>query len=380
MLGSGLNLSLSIGYMVPAPAPAALMEALESVEITTSDESPDGFQLHFHADRKAGLTSDFALLSQQLLVAGNRVLITVTLEGSSTVLMDGLITNLELSYTRAGGASALTVTGEDVSVAMDLVELSMEYPMMPDSLIAEAVLIKYAPFGVLPEVVPTLSSSATLPLDGVPQQNTTDRKYLQQLAAAHGNVFFVKPGPAPLMNTAYWGPPVRFGVPQKALSIDLGPATNVESLQFQYTPLNTETVYGMVQDTELEIDLPVVTLLSTRTPPLAAAPALGANLVFQRRSLFTDPRLGILDAMIQAQMTTDRSTDRVVVGQGELDVLRYGAILTAPGMVAVRGAGQSFDGLYAVQSVSHKLSRGSYRQSFTLSREGLGTTIPAVVP
>jgi hypothetical protein len=39
----------------------------------------------------------------------------------------------------------------------------------------------------------------------------------------------------------------------------------------------------------------------------------------------------------------------------------------------------SLDGIYYVNSVTHSLSRGEYRQQFTLSREGFGTTT-AVVP
>jgi hypothetical protein len=49
-----------------------------------------------------------------------------------------------------------------------------------------------------------------------------------------------------------------------------------------------------------------------------------------------------------------------------------------PGLVALRGAGYGHDGLYYVGSVVHQLSRESYRQQFTLTREGLGSTLPVV--
>jgi hypothetical protein len=67
-----------------------------------------------------------------------------------------------------------------------------------------------------------------------------------------------------------------------------------------------------------------------------------------------------------------------VTGRGDLDVLRYGHILKARQLVGVRGAGTAFDGLYYVKSVTHKIKRGEYKQSFELSRNGLISTVPRV--
>ena len=67
-----------------------------------------------------------------------------------------------------------------------------------------------------------------------------------------------------------------------------------------------------------------------------------------------------------------------MTGTGTLDVLRYGRVLRARGLVGVRGAGTAFDGLYYVSSVTHLIKRGEYKQSFTLARNGLISTLPAV--
>jgi hypothetical protein len=48
--------------------------------------------------------------------------------------------------------------------------------------------------------------------------------------------------------------------------------------------------------------------------------------------------------------------------------------------VGVRGAGPAFDGLYYVKSVTHRIKRGEYKQSFKLSRNGLVSTVPTVWP
>jgi hypothetical protein len=47
-------------------------------------------------------------------------------------------------------------------------------------------------------------------------------------------------------------------------------------------------------------------------------------------------------------------------------------------LVGVRGAGIAYDGLYYVNSVTHDIKRGEYKQSFQLSRDGLISLTPRV--
>ena len=53
-------------------------------------------------------------------------------------------------------------------------------------------------------------------------------------------------------------------------------------------------------------------------------------------------------------------------------------MLKARQLVGVRGAGLAFDGLYYVESVTHRVKRGEYKQSFELSRNGIVSTVPGV--
>ena len=70
----------------------------------------------------------------------------------------------------------------------------------------------------------------------------------------------------------------------------------------------------------------------------------------------------------------------MVTASGELDAMRYEALLKPRGLVGLRGVGDSYSGFYYVQQVTHNLSKGSYKQSFTLNREGTGALSPVVVP
>ena len=61
---------------------------------------------------------------------------------------------------------------------------------------------------------------------------------------------------------------------------------------------------------------------------------------------------------------------------GSLDVMRYGRILKARRLVGVRGAGNPYDGLYYVESVTSTLKRGEFRQRFQLDAQCPDPTDP----
>ena len=56
-------------------------------------------------------------------------------------------------------------------------------------------------------------------------QQGKDLCYIRSLAEEVGYVFYVEPGPEPGRSMAYWGPEIKVGEPQKALSINMDAAT-----------------------------------------------------------------------------------------------------------------------------------------------------------
>jgi hypothetical protein len=262
---------------------------------------------------------------------------------------------------------------------MDMTERAVPYPPLPHEAIVLLVLARYAAFGVIPLVIPSRKSWTTNPLDQTPFQKGTDRTYLRELAGHHGYTFGFRPGPVPLMSIAYWGPPDairkirRICPPQKPLTVDMGPATNVESINFSYNALAPQQVYGFVADPDVFLPVPVMTMFSTRIPPLASQPALITNQPFVKKVLLSYEGHDAIEAWAKAQDRTDKSTEEVVTASGTLDALRYGDLLTAPGIVGLRGAGYSYDGYYYVKSVSHTINRKEYKQNFSLAREGTGS-------
>jgi hypothetical protein len=378
----GVNLTLLIGPTVPVPATPDIAEALQSVSVTQSDEGRSGFQMVLQIGR-AGPTDliDYALLLNPLLRPFNRVILMVLFNAMPKVLIDGLITNQQFSPGNAPGTATLTLTGEDVSIAMDMTRKRAEWPAMSEMVIANLIIGTYAQYGLIPMVMPPPSIDQPLPIERTPVQQGTDLEYLKTMAQRFGFVFYIEPGPAPGVNTAYWGPPKRAGLPQRALTVSQGPETNVDNINFTYNGMAPTIVDDVVQDRLTNTSLPVMTFASLRLPPLAAMPALPFQLPNVRTSLLDQSSgLSVVEAYARAQGVTDKSVDSVVTAQGELDALRYGDVLAPRGIVGLRGAGFTHDGFYYVKSVSHAISRGQFKQRFSLTREGTGAITPVVVP
>lgn len=369
----GVYLTLMIGPAVPVLAPQEVVEALTSVQVNVSATERSGFQLTFTFGKRS-------MIGQSLLPAGYfdpgiRVIIIATLGGAPNVLMDGIITRQEMNPSSEPGQNTLTVTGEDLTLLMDLIDRTGEpYPAMTTWMIVNRILAEYAVFGVIPLVMPELFPSIRTPVQRFRSQQGTHLSYIRSLAAEAGYVFYLDPGPAPGTSTAYFGPEIRVGVPQAALSVNWDGHTNVESLSFSFDGLSREQIIAFIQIPELKAAIPVpVPDVSLLKPPLAARPPFPLKWKFQSEVA----KLDLAEAAGRLLANGAAGAD-AISGNGSLDVLRYGRLLKARGLVGVRGAGLAYDGLYYVKSVSHTIKRGEYKQSFSLVRNGLIPLTPGV--
>jgi hypothetical protein len=367
-------LTLMMGPTVAVPVPQPVVDALTGVQVTTTAGQASGFQLSF-------AVSTQSLLNRVLLPAGffdpkRRVIVVVVLDGTPTVLMDGVLTRQEVSASDTPGASTLTVTGEDLTLVMDLTEERTCYPGMSAEARVAMICAKYAAYGIVPAPVPTLLMDVPNPAKAIPIQSGTDLSYIQALAAEAGYVFYIDPGPLPGVNVAYWGPEIRVGLPQPALSVNLDAASNVESLGFSFDGQAGRQLTVNITEPFSKRSIPVpIPNISLLRPPLAARPAPA----LREEALDGTAKLNAVQAALLGLAQTAQAAD-AVSGQGTLDVLRYGHVLQARRLVFVRGAGLSYDGLYYVKSVTHDIKRGQYRQSFSLARDGLVSLTGRVVP
>ena len=371
---SPLYLTLLIGPMEPLPAPKPLADALISVEVTESATGRSGFQLVFSLGNNSILET-FFLLAGGAPLPIIRVVLLVTFPGIPQVLMDGVVLHTEVQPDAMSGSSKLVVTGQDLTALMDLIDFSgLPYPGMSPDIRALVILAKYAMFGVVPEVIPVPAPDIPIPLLQTPTQKNTDFKYLQHLASEVGYVFYLVPGPLPGMSQAYWGPETRLGMPQTALNVNLDTWTNVESLNFRYEPQNAVLPIIFIQDPITKVPIPIpIPPVTPFSPPMGLAVMPPQKIEFMSETAKLNPAVALMKGFARVTETSD-----VVVGDGSLDVMRYGQPLRARSLVGVRGAGLAFDGMHYVDQATHRIKPGEYKESFVLKRNALVANTPVV--
>ncbi len=373
-MNRGLQLSLRMGSMNADPVPAAVIDALSEVQVSSSVGAQSGFQLKFTLGKQSTIAR--TLLPSGYFDPRRRVIITVILNGTPTVLMDGIITKQDMTPGAGPGQSTLTVTGLDISALMDFIDLTgIPYPAMPLFAIVNLVLAKYLAFGVVPLVIPNIIGLISNPLERFKKHQGTDYAFVNTLAQQNGHVFYIDPGPQPGQSLAYWGPELGgFMATQPALTIDTDAANTVEGLNFSYDGTAAKkyivTILEPNSKVPIPIPLPEIDMLKASLSKQAPTPLKSQVLGEMTNKSFPEAALMVLGALV-------KSAD-AISASGQLDVLRYGHILQARRKVAVRGAGAYYDGLYSVKSVTHSIKRGEYTQSFTLKRGGLFSSVDKV--
>jgi hypothetical protein len=364
-----------MGPGVPIPAPREVIESVQEVKVeSNSGEVQSGFEITFRIPNRSPLQTLF-LLTGGGMIPIFRVVIAVTLGGTTSVLMDGVMTKHELR-SEAGPTSTLSVMGKDLTALMNVIPLDgLPYPAMPPAVRVLAALAKYAAFGVAPMVIPSVLEDVPIPVERIPRHQGTDYGYIKALAHEVGYVFYIDPGPVPGMSKAYWGPEIRIGAPQPALNVSLdGPHNNVKSLSFTFDKERKELPVIFIQEPVSKVPIPIpIPDITPLNPPLGVVPPLPPQITF----LDDTAKLNPLAAAMRGMAYAGRHGDSVF-GSGTLDVARYGHVLNARQLVGVRGAGDPFDGLHYVSSVSSTFKRGEFSQSFQLARNALLSTLPTV--
>jgi len=374
MASSALKLGLFIGP-VPLPAPAEIVHAVTRVKVDEgSGSSQSGFEITLDLPQRSPLRTLFLVSGGGGGVPLMRVTLTVGFNGRTESLIDGMATNVE-TIPGEGGVSQIVVKGKDLSALMRVIELpGLPFPALPPSLRVLTILAKYAALGVIPLVIPSIADVPPLPIQRIPVQRGNDYDYIQRLAADVGYVFYLEPGPAVGSSKAYWGPEIRIGEAQPALTTNMDGASNVESMSFNFDRERKKMPIVFFQETASKAPIPVpIPDITPLNPPLGAIPPLPPGI----EQLSDTAQLSAPEALMKGFAFAAQNSDSVF-GNGRLDVMRYGRLLRSRKLVGVRGAGLPFDGLYYVKGVTHEIERGSYKQSFQLARNGLISTLPTV--
>ena len=357
----GIRLVVLVGDTVPLPAPYEVTSALQQVEVTNDSGPGDGFQMTFSLAR--GGLADYGLIQNGTVDPMKRIVLAVLLGATPEVLIDGVVTHHQFNPGNQPGQATLTVTGRDLTALLDLVEKNESYPNQSDFLIATRVLASYANYGIVPRPTPT--TDVPIMLQRIPRQQETDLQFLQRLAQRNGFVFYLEPLTFGV-SQAYFGPENRLGLPQPALSVNLGATTNVKSISFTNDALSLVSSHGVFLDPSTKLSIPIPALPSLKVPPLAARPATPNRIRLERAT--ANQSLATAATTALASVT---NAPAPLTAEGEVDVVRYGSVLRARRLVGVRGVGLTYNGFWYVRRVTHTITpRGQYSQRFQLSREG----------
>ena len=377
----GIKANILIGPSPAAlPMPPEALQALEELDIRLSDREPSGFRMVL----RAGRTGPLDFLETQLVAdprfnRGSRLVVTMVFDAIPTVIFDGLVTERHVSPGEGPSQGRIVLLGHDLTFELHREVRSVEHPAMDETVIANLIALNYAQFGLIPMVIPPMVVDPPLPVERTPQQLCSDWDYLNTMARRHGYDTYVEAGPAPLTNTLYWGPPIRPGLPQRTMTVSSGPVTDAYDIQAANSAEALTTVDTQVQDRQTGSTMPVVAMMPSQAP-LGALPEGAAQMGRTRTSRIETSGLTFAQAMARAQAEVDESAREVVRVTGTVDSVRYNGALKARDLVFLRGAGTTFNGLYKVAEVRHRIRPGDYEQSFVLTRGELGTATPVVLP
>lgn len=371
-----VRLKLYIGPAVPIPAPQEVLDRLVSASVTSaSARAPGVFQLVFELDQRSPLSTLF-LVGGGVSIPLVRVVIAAQVNGHESVLIDGVSTNHSLSPGPTPGTTRLTVTGEDLSRVLDYLELpEIRYPAMPDFARVALIVAKYAFLGIIPKVIPSVLLDVPLPTGTIPQQQGTDLKYVQKLADDVGYVFMMQPGPTVGISFAYWGPDLRIGEVQPALSFDMDADRNVESATGSFDTQNATLPIVVIQNPETKVPIPIPAIANPiLNPPLGLIPPIPLRIERFTGSAKQTPIQAALIGMAKAA----RSQVGASKVNGKVNPLRYGRLLEPHKLVGLQGAGPAYDGLHYVEKVTTNFTEGDISQDFELTRNGVLSTVPKV--
>jgi hypothetical protein len=367
MADLGIRLQLLIGKTIPTPASYEVVKALEDLEIRNETDRRDTFQMTFTLGRERS-EYDFSLLRSGLLDPERRVIVKMLFGARPEVLIDGIITRHQTPISNQPGQSRLVISGESIALKLDLEEFDRPYPNRSDSVIVHEILkrTEYTSYGLKPQVTRTTDTPAQT--KRIPSQQGTDLQYIQALAERNSFVFYIEPTAVPGVNTAYWGPENRQGAHQPPLTMNMGSATNVENLTTGFDALAGVAPQITITEPNTGRAIPV-SIPESLLPSLTDTPAPTLRSTISRDTAKLSMSQAVQRALIGASKGADAAD-----AKGVVDAAVYGQPLRARRLVDVRGAGRTSDGTYYVKQVTHRIKRGEYKQHFSLTREGRGST------
>ncbi len=350
-----------------APLPALFMRALRQIEIETAVGQASIFRLHFDLSRN--FIGDFDAMAIDVFLPLTPISIRLSsLFGAPQCLVNGFVRDTRLAARNQPGQSTLEVVGMDkLGTVMSHVQQPFTWPNLPDSTIAQAIFARYGMPSISIPTPPTRTA-----LDTVTTQRAHDAAFLIQLAARNRYELYIQPDLAAGLDVGHFHQPLTTAPPQGVLSVDFGTQTNLTRFDVSYDMLKPTGVATASSDPLTRVPV-VAAAAASIDPPMGREPTLARILPPPVERTYGTDAANPAEVLIRA-LAHATTSSRTIRATGEVDGIKYTRALL-PGLpVLVRGAGGQHSGLYYVTSVTHRLSRDDYTQSFSAWRNAVGLT------
>jgi hypothetical protein len=351
-----------------APLPVPFFRALREIEIETSIGQASIFRLHFDLSRT--MFGDFDALAIDIF----RPMLPVRISIAAgvpvpQVLINGYILDSQLNAANTPGSSRYEVVGMDaLGTLMVNNQQPFPWPNLSESEIAATIFgTKY---GILPRV-DDLPKTRTI-RDTTTNQRIYDAQLLFDIASCNNLELYIQPDKFIGTDVGHLHRPFTFKPAQGVLSIDFGRQTNLTQFSVSNDMLKPTGVIGATVDQQTRAAIPAFGQMSIEQP-MGREPTLSRIFPPPVARLMPGCAANPTEAQLRA-LARASATSRAITAQGEVDGIKFARPLLVGLPVLVRGAGQQNSGTYYVKSVTHRISRDDYSQSFTASRNAVNLT------
>jgi len=289
-----------------------------------------------------------------------QITISASFGGYVEEVMRGYIKDVRSECPQDMGSATVRVTGQDESILLDREQTCQSLSTQEGPLSDNAIITQLA--GSFMEVDAEEGlSNATL------GKATTDIELLKERARANGFEIYFREG------TLYFHAPRLEGEHQSTIMVYAGRQTNCINFSTSFDGHKPDQVIvtrAASTGTESEEDI-----FESNLPLLGSRSADSQNSGLQPFIWSMPQPLGSEneEARSRAQAAANENAWKIT-GEGSLDGSVYGHVLLTHRTVRVDGAGESNNGIYYVDQVTHRFDSSGYKQDFRLLRNATGET------
>lgn len=332
---------------------------LVSIDVDLDDDMASMFKLKISVQQNPDGT--WRYLDDERLSVWRPVVISVGFEGNMEEVISGYITHLQQYFDPDPSQCVLDVLGMDNSVLLDREEKLKDWPNKKDSDIASEIFNVYG-------FTPVTGDTAVVHDEKVSTiiQRETDMRFLRRLALRNGFECYVDG------TNAYFRPPQIDDAPQPVLAVHFGDETNVRGLSFEVDALKGASVemFQIDRSNKNVLDASAqtsqMTLLGQKDPASLLTSGVDPARVYVGMNVATgNPEMTALCQGLFHEYSW------FVTGEGEIIGNKYASVLRPRKTVTIKGAGETYSGVYYVSHVTHRITAEGYTQNFKVKRNAI---------